>query len=959
MSDAAAARWVARAWALLVASSALYFLADNEADNDLWVHLFSGRLILASGAVPRVDDVLLHRRRAAVGRSRVAHAGGVRGRCSTPSGSTGLWLGKLAVALLTAWLVWLPVARRSRSPWVRGPVMVLVLAVAGARLRRAPADRHLPRRRRAARLARPLDDARARPSRLDDRRADRRRLCAVGQRARRLHRRPRHPRAVRRRSRRPRPRRIDPVARRSRRRPRSLARPASLPCASHAGRRARRLPHSLRRVALRLHPRELRAPHPLTEWQPVQPRRRRRTLPFLLLLGALVATLPFARTLRRRPWWAVLVAIVAVDGRCAISATRRCFALCAAAPLAEQPDGALAWLRARTRVPLSPPPATRHRRPRAGRAGRRAARPARRAPLARRAAASSTRPPTIRSARCATCASTACAAISPLPLDWGGYALWHAAPAIKVSLDGRFATVYPPRGRRGQLRLLPRRRRRRRRPPARRLRHDAGARAARHPDAARRPPRVAAALHRLGRRPVRQDRPHRAAPAATPRAAGSPFRDRSHWAPVRAWSTQSTRLLRAPQRRCTRVSRCVPSRDRAERKEMERERSSAAMHRLGRASVVAVVAAVALRVRQQRRAVARLQADRTWSSNMRARRRSPIRTCSTRGASRTGRSARGGWPTTIRASARCYDGERQPRSRRASADRDHSAAAPAAHPGRPRRRPASCSTSRPTSSSTEGRRRGPARSSSPPRTAPSPAGAQPSTRPRRSSQSTIRRETRSTRGSRSGTNSSSSFLYATNFHDRAVDVFDGTFTPVDAERVVRRSQHPGRLRAVRHPEHQRQHLRHLCEAGRRHGGRRPRTRQRLRRRVRHRRQLHPPLRLQGQLNSPWGVVLAPISFGRFGGALIIGNFGDGQLNAFGPDGRHVPRSGQSPERQLDHHPRPLGPRLRQRRHRRQRADALFQRRTERTKRTDCSACWSRSTGERSGHAAANGGQCCR
>jgi len=31
-----------------------------------------------------------------------------------------------------------------------------------------------------------------------------------------------------------------------------------------------------------------------------------------------------------------------------------------------------------------------------------------------------------------------------LPLDWGGYALWHGAPALKVSLDGRFATVYPP-----------------------------------------------------------------------------------------------------------------------------------------------------------------------------------------------------------------------------------------------------------------------------------------------------------------------------------------------------------------------------------------------------------------------------------------------------------------------------------------------------------------------------------
>jgi hypothetical protein len=31
-----------------------------------------------------------------------------------------------------------------------------------------------------------------------------------------------------------------------------------------------------------------------------------------------------------------------------------------------------------------------------------------------------------------------------VPLDWGGYALWHLAPAVRVSLDGRFATVYPP-----------------------------------------------------------------------------------------------------------------------------------------------------------------------------------------------------------------------------------------------------------------------------------------------------------------------------------------------------------------------------------------------------------------------------------------------------------------------------------------------------------------------------------
>ena len=36
----------------------------------------------------------------------------------------------------------------------------------------------------------------------------------------------------------------------------------------------------------------------------------------------------------------------------------------------------------------------------------------------------------------------------------------------------------------------------------------------------------------------------------------------------------------------------------------------------------------------------------------------------------------------------------------------------------------------------------------------------------------------------------------------------------------------------------------------------------------------------GQLNAPWGIALAPASFGRFGGDLLVGNFGDGQINAY-------------------------------------------------------------------------------
>jgi len=37
---------------------------------------------------------------------------------------------------------------------------------------------------------------------------------------------------------------------------------------------------------------------------------------------------------------------------------------------------------------------------------------------------------------------------------------------------------------------------------------------------------------------------------------------------------------------------------------------------------------------------------------------------------------------------------------------------------------------------------------------------------------------------------------------------------------------------------------------------------------------------QGALNSPWGMALAPSTFGPFGGALLVGNFGDGKINAY-------------------------------------------------------------------------------
>lgn len=39
----------------------------------------------------------------------------------------------------------------------------------------------------------------------------------------------------------------------------------------------------------------------------------------------------------------------------------------------------------------------------------------------------------------------------------------------------------------------------------------------------------------------------------------------------------------------------------------------------------------------------------------------------------------------------------------------------------------------------------------------------------------------------------------------------------------------------------------------------------------------------GNLNAPWGVAIAPTTFGAFGGDVLVGNFGDGRINAYDPN----------------------------------------------------------------------------
>ncbi len=52
------------------------------------------------------------------------------------------------------------------------------------------------------------------------------------------------------------------------------------------------------------------------------------------------------------------------------------------------------------------------------------------------------------------------------------------------------------------------------------------------------------------------------------------------------------------------------------------------------------------------------------------------------------------------------------------------------------------------------------------------------------------------------------------------------------------------------------------------------------------------------LNSPWGLALAPASFGKFGGDLLVGNFGDGRIHAYDVVRRND--DGEAPHRGMLH-----------------------------------------------------------
>jgi uncharacterized protein (TIGR03118 family) len=133
-----------------------------------------------------------------------------------------------------------------------------------------------------------------------------------------------------------------------------------------------------------------------------------------------------------------------------------------------------------------------------------------------------------------------------------------------------------------------------------------------------------------------------------------------------------------------------------------------------------------------------------------------------------------------------------------------------------------------------------------------------------------------------GGNSLGALLYAANFSAGTIDVFNGTFSPVTLDRTfVDPNLPPGfapfniqaigkTLYVTYAPQDAAQHD---DVAGPGNGfvnvfdfnG-----------------NLIQRLISQGKLNSPWGVAPAPAQFGDFSNALLIGNFGDGTINAYDP-----------------------------------------------------------------------------
>jgi uncharacterized protein (TIGR03118 family) len=132
------------------------------------------------------------------------------------------------------------------------------------------------------------------------------------------------------------------------------------------------------------------------------------------------------------------------------------------------------------------------------------------------------------------------------------------------------------------------------------------------------------------------------------------------------------------------------------------------------------------------------------------------------------------------------------------------------------------------------------------------------------------------------TDSAGTFLYATNFHDGTVDVFNDTWAPVTLAGDFTDPHLPAGyapfgiqvLNDLLYVSYAKQNSDgHDDVAGPGHGFIDIYTLNGF---------LVERLASRGALNSPWGMEIAPDTFGPFAGKLLVGNFGDGRISVFDP-----------------------------------------------------------------------------
>jgi len=115
-------------WQLLLSTSVLYFFCNTEGDNDLWGHLQFGRDLLAAGTIPRLDSYSY----TAAGHPWMNHewlSQVVMAALYNQAGSGGLLMVKFALATLAFLFLFADVRQRTDSPHVRGTIGLLVIAV--------------------------------------------------------------------------------------------------------------------------------------------------------------------------------------------------------------------------------------------------------------------------------------------------------------------------------------------------------------------------------------------------------------------------------------------------------------------------------------------------------------------------------------------------------------------------------------------------------------------------------------------------------------------------------------------------------------------------------------------------------------------------------------------------------------------------------------------------------------